>query len=149
MRSLEYLPLAALALVACQACQRHQEPGTFDRGVEPKVVVAPKNVELGVGGGPVEPGGAVDKILEARCDRELKCGNLGPSKQYADRDACNAAMRKSLADELNADECPAGIDIKELDECLHAARNEDCKNPFDTIGRAAACRTSDICRHVK
>jgi hypothetical protein len=35
---------------------------------------------------------------------------------------------------------------KELDECLEEIRNEDCGNPFDTLGRLAACRENDICK---
>ena len=48
-------------------------------------------------------------------------------------------------DELNAIECPDGVVEKELNECLEEVRNEDCANPFDTLGRIVACRESDLC----
>jgi hypothetical protein len=51
-------------------------------------------------------------------------------------------------DDLNAKDCPGGIDQKELKECLEETSNSDCKNPFDEAGRLAACRTSDLCRHL-
>jgi hypothetical protein len=148
MKTLYILP--AVALVAIAGCERKTnrvEP-TFDDRTAGRDL-PPKNDDLAVGGGPIALNNAVDKIVEARCDRELKCANVGADKKFADRAACSAAVKKSLADELNAEDCPAGIDTKELDECLHESRNEDCKNPFDKVGRLAACRTSDLCRHVK
>lgn len=144
MDTLKTLPiLALLSLAACD--RRHSnDPAPV---IERPRVEQPKSYELGTGGGPIEMSGAVDKIADARCDREIKCGNVADGKKWSDRAACTSAIQKSLADELNADDCPAGIDVKELDECLHSARNEDCKNPLDKLGRIAACRTSDLCRH--
>jgi hypothetical protein len=156
MNTLKTVSIFALGVLAFAGCERKysndprgidqpkmEEPKTADRDLPPK------NDELGVGGGPIVLSSAIDKIADARCDREMKCGNVASGKKWADRNACVADMKKSLSDELNANDCPAGIDTKELNECLHEARNEDCKNPFDKIGRVAACRTSDMCRHVK
>ena len=50
-----------------------------------------------------------------------------------------------MKDDLNAKDCPYGVDQKELNECLEAIRKEECNNPLDTISRLAACRTSDMC----
>jgi len=145
--------LGTLALVGCERRENKYNRTTVVTPVEsPKTSdrdLPPKGDELGVGGGPVEISMAVDKIVGARCDRELKCGNVGGDKKFADRNACIASVNKDFADDLNAEDCPAGVDAKELSECLTEARNEDCANPFDTIGRIAACRKSDICRHVK
>ena len=151
MTTLKTLSIVALGVFAVTGCERKYESRMIEQ-TEPAPVggpLPPSNGQLGVGGGPVSLDSAVDKIADARCDRELKCGSVGPEKKWSDRDGCTTSMKKSLADELNADDCPAGIDTKELDECLHMARNEDCKNPLDKISRVAACRTSDICRHVK
>lgn len=41
-----------------------------------------------------------------------------------------------------------GIVLKEFDECLEEVRNEDCDAPFNTLGRIAACRESDICKSL-
>lgn len=148
--------VAALGAIALAGCERKEDkynrttvvtpvesPKTGDRDLPPK------GDELGTGGGPVEMSMALDQIVGARCDREMKCGNIGGDKKFADRNACMTEVKKEFSDDINADECPAGVDSKELSECLTEARNEDCANPFDTIGRVAACRTSDICRHVK
>lgn len=149
MKSIHILPVVALiATAGCERKQERYEPLTIDEKRADRDLT-PKGDDLAVGGGPIAFNNAIDKLAEARCDRELKCGNVGADKKFADRMACTAAVKKSFADELNAEDCPAGIDSKELNECLHEARNEDCKNPFDKIGRLAACRTSDMCRHVK
>ncbi len=147
--------VAALGALALAGCERKEDkynrttvvtpvesPKTSDRDLPPKG-------GEGVGGGPVEISTALDQIVNARCDREMKCGNIGADKKFSDRNACVTEVKKDFSDDINADDCPAGVDKKELSECLTEARNEDCANPFDTIGRVAACRTSDICRHVK
>ena len=145
--------LGTLALVGCERREDKYNRTTVVTPVEsPKTAdrdLPPKGDELDVGGGPIEISAALSKIVGARCDREMKCGNVGADKKYSDRNACTASVKKDFADGINAEDCPAGVDSKELDECLTEARNEDCANPFDTIGRVAACRTSDICRHVK
>jgi hypothetical protein len=146
--------LGAFALAGCERRENRYEspsagpaapvdhPRTADRDIWPK------NDEA-VGGGPVELGNAVDRIVGARCEREMRCGNVGADKKFSSQGSCVADVKKDFSDDINAEDCPAGVDSKELNECLTEARNEDCANPFDTIGRVAACRTTDICRHVK
>lgn len=136
--------LGALAVVGCERKDR-----STDQSMAPmKGDLPPKNDEA-VGGGPVAIDQALSRIVDARCDREMRCGNVGDGKKFTDRPACQSQVKKDFADGINAEDCPAGVDAKELDECLTDARKEDCNNPFDTIGRVAACRTSDICRHTK
>jgi len=153
MRGALVAALGAVALVGCERRDDKYNRTTVVTPVEsPKTVdrdLPPKGNDLGVGGGPVEISMALDKIVGARCDREMKCGNVGGDKKFSTRDACMSEVKKEFSDDINAEECPAGVDGKELSECLTEARNEDCANPFDTIGRVAACRTSDLCRHVK
>jgi hypothetical protein len=91
------------------------------------------------------PRGAVEIITNARCAREARCENVGAGRDYASAEACEADIREDWADELNAFECPGGVVEKELDECVEEITNEDCNSPFDTLGRIAACRSSDIC----
>jgi hypothetical protein len=56
-----------------------------------------------------------------------------------------ARVRNDWKDDLTARECPAGVDRKELDECLTAIRNDECNNPFDALGRITACTVAQIC----
>jgi len=97
----------------------------------------------------VEAAVARDRIAEARCDLEQKCNKIGVGKDYADRNACTAKIKQRWQDELNFRDCPGGIDTKELNECLTEIRNNNCGNPLDTLGRIMACRSSDLCLHVR
>jgi hypothetical protein len=132
--------IVAVAVFAVAGCERRSQEIT-----PPTPAEAPK------GGGPVSlvkpytVDESLSKIAEARCDREQTCNNIGADKKFADRTACVDKVRKDFADELNVKDCTAGVNVKELDECLAAARAEECKNPFDKLSRVAACRTSDIC----
>lgn len=145
MKTKHGLMLFTVGALAIAGCERRDRTITGENRP-----AAPGNEPAaGTGGGPVAIDQALSKIVEARCDREMRCGNVGADQKFVDRNACISQVKKDFADGINADDCPAGVDSKELDECLTDARKEDCNNPFDTIGRVAACRTSDICRHVK
>ena len=91
-------------------------------------------------------GTAVSQITKARCAREARCGNFGPDKTYASDQDCSAKISEEWRDDLNAYECPGGVVMKELSECLEEIKNEDCAQPFDTLGRIVACRSTDICK---
>lgn len=58
---------------------------------------------------------------------------------------CGLKLRADMGEDLNTQECPNGIDQKELEERLTEIRSESCNNPIDKIERLAACRTSDLC----
>jgi hypothetical protein len=91
---------------------------------------------------------AVNRIVAARCAREQSCNNVGADKRFSSHDVCVQKVRADMKDDLNAKDCPKGIDQKELNECLEAIQKESCNNPIDTIGRLTACRTSDMCLSV-
>ena len=88
---------------------------------------------------------AVDKITAARCAREVTCSNIGPDRRYPANDKCVAEVKERLDRELGPNECPDGIDGKQVDECLDAIRAESCTNPMSTVQRLAECRTSSLC----
>jgi hypothetical protein len=91
---------------------------------------------------------AVDSITEARCSREARCNNVGIDRKYDSPADCKAEVREEWSEDLNAFECAGGIVQKELDECLTEIKNEDCNNPFDTLGRVVACRQGDVCKEM-
>lgn len=90
-------------------------------------------------------GKPAEKIAQARCEREQRCGNVGAGKEYSSMSACVQKTSADWRDDLNAYECPEGVVDKELSECLEEVRNEDCENPFDKLGSVVACRAGDIC----
>ncbi|HEX9295063.1 MAG TPA: DUF6184 family natural product biosynthesis lipoprotein [Polyangiaceae bacterium] len=104
-----------------------------------------------IGGGPTEPGAratpasAVASFATARCDREVRCKNVGVKEKYATRDECVAKMKEDKRDDINAKDCPGGISEKQLNDCLQSIRTEDCGNPLDAISRLSACRSGSLC----
>ncbi len=147
--------LGALMILGCFGCERRDEP--MRETTTPVPAPAPvEGVNEPVRADPTLPAGqvkgsgkqAVEEITRARCAREQRCNNIGADRKFANQDACMREVREEWSDDLNAYECPAGINQDELSECLEEVRNEDCNNPFDTLGRIVACRSSDICQSV-
>jgi hypothetical protein len=158
VRSFFSVACVGAAVVALGACNRDRTDR--DRGALGDRPVAVDNNDrpgLGTDKGPgtttvtganvgtVGNQAAVDRIVAARCAREVSCNNVGADKSFQSTGACSQKLRGDMKDDLNANDCPRGIDQKELNECLEEIRNEKCGNPIDTISRLAACRTSDMC----
>lgn len=151
----------ALCLVAVAACDRDRDRVDVDRRegrvtVNPNVNVDKPNVNLdkdrsgtttvtGANVGTVPNESAIQRIVAARCARESACNNVGADKRFTSGDVCSQKLKADMRDDLNAKDCPRGIDQKELNECLAEIKSENCNNPIDMISRLAACRTSDLC----
>lgn len=88
---------------------------------------------------------AAEQIAQARCERERTCGNIGDDKSYSSSQDCLARIQSDWRDDLNARECPGGINQHELDECMAQIRAEACGNPFDTLARVTECTSGQIC----
>ncbi|HEY8946778.1 MAG TPA: DUF6184 family natural product biosynthesis lipoprotein [Polyangiaceae bacterium] len=144
------LILGAIALFGCDRTNDN-------RATEPATPIAENEVERDVDredgaradDAEMQPASraasATQAIAEARCARENRCENVGADRKFSSTDDCMARVRNDWRDELTARECPGGIDQSELSECLTEIRNEDCGNPFDTLGRMAACTVAEIC----
>jgi hypothetical protein len=88
---------------------------------------------------------AVSSIATARCDRELKCKNIGTNKTYLSTDECVTKLQNDKRTAVNPQECPQGVSDKDLASCLKSIREEDCGNPLDSISRLTACRSGALC----
>ena len=88
---------------------------------------------------------AAEQIAQARCEREQHCGNIGANQKYSSSQDCSTRIQNDWKDDLNARECPGGINQKELSECMEQIRGEACANPFDTLARMAECTSGQIC----
>jgi len=88
---------------------------------------------------------ATEQIADARCDRERECGNIGADKTFSSSQDCLARIQNDWKDELNARQCPGGINQQQLNECLGQVRAESCGNPFDTLARMTECTSGQIC----
>jgi Family of unknown function (DUF6184) len=92
---------------------------------------------------------AAEQIARSRCERERECGNIGNDKTFSSSQDCLARIQNDWKDELNARECPGGINQQELNECLQQVRAEACANPFDTLARITECTSRQICIEQK
>lgn len=88
---------------------------------------------------------AAEQLAQARCERERTCGNIGDDKTFSSSQDCLARIQNDWRDDLNARECPGGINQHELDECMAQIRTEACGNPFDTLARITECTAGQIC----
>ncbi|HXK19690.1 MAG TPA: DUF6184 family natural product biosynthesis lipoprotein [Polyangiaceae bacterium] len=88
---------------------------------------------------------ATEQIARSRCEREQECGNIGPDKTFSTSQDCLVRIENDWKEELNARQCPGGINQKELNECLEQVRGEDCANPFHTLARITECTSGQIC----
>ena len=119
---------------------RNKEPnvaGTSDHNGSPR--------EARGGGPSVQV--ALRSYAEARCNREVRCNNVGVGKHYRNAQTC-------MADQINdrshsweaANECHAnGVNQAHLSECLSAVRTQNCNNPIDDLSRIAQCRVGEVC----
>jgi hypothetical protein len=135
------IALAAVAITtALYACHR-------DRAADrPSPSPSEPGITTITGASLVQNATAVSRIADVRCSRELACSRIGVGEKYSSHDSCVHDIRRSMQDDLDANDCPRGIVQKELDECLAAIKAESCNNPIERIERLTACRTSDLCR---
>jgi len=123
--------LAALFIIA-SGCSRDTQHTASAANAEPPAARATSS--------------ASQSIAEARCARETRCDNVGGDKKYSTLEDCIVRIRTDWQDDLNARECPGGVNQHELDECLGEIRSEECGNPFDSLERIAACTSGQICQ---
>ena len=88
---------------------------------------------------------AADRLAMSRCDRELRCDNIGDGRKYASSADCHERVRADWKDDLDSRRCQDGIDERELGECLSEIREENCDNAFDTLSRLTQCSRAQIC----
>jgi len=147
-----FRPLYALSLttlgplLACGGAS--QEP--------PNTAISAESQPAPMAGTPVEshPGvtsaqsvdkSVVHQLASARCDQEQTCNNVGPKAKFASRETCMDQMKGSMGNDLNAYNCPRGIDREALNRCMAAVTSEECSHPFDTLARFDKCRTGALC----
>jgi hypothetical protein len=131
--------VTTIALAACAHADSHDPavPGT----------VAYHEVTVGVANTQASDNDqwVVEQLAAARCDREQGCSNIGGGRSYASRNVCLDTMRGSIGNDLNAFNCPSGIDRANLERSKLAIREEHCNDAVATISRAQNCRTAALC----
>jgi hypothetical protein len=143
MKAIRTLALGFFATTAVLACAE----GTQSSGARtPETPVAGSEAPAGV----TQAQNAVDervadKLASARCDREQKCDQIGQGRKYATREVCQTQLRSDTMSDLNAKNCPRGLDQGAVDHCLSAIQAEPCTLSVDTFARIADCRAGAIC----
>jgi hypothetical protein len=87
---------------------------------------------------------AIERLVAARCAREITCNNVGSGRLFGSEDACARESRVGAAG-LRTRACPAGIDGVSLERCLDTIRMEACTRPSDELDRLPACRARELC----
>jgi hypothetical protein len=127
--------------VACSKSPEQREP-EMARSESDSSMTTPRREGMTPASG-VRP--AADRIADARCEREQRCGNIGAGETYSSTQDCLSRVRTDWRDELNERECPGGIHQQQLDECLAQVRTEACGNALDKLSRMAECTGAQIC----
>jgi len=90
-------------------------------------------------------GPTVDRLAEARCNRESRCNNVGDGRKFASTNMCLQELRASTARDLSATQCPRGLDRGGVELCLGAIQSEQCDHPLDTLTRVGDCLSYHMC----
>ena len=120
-----------LAIVLTSGCSRETQPSPTPRTAAPSAI----------GGGPPSVESAIDRLGAARCEREARCGRLGPEGTYDTRQQCLDADLMSRLDALDESTCPNGIRSDQLSACVEALRTERC----DSDALSSGCTVQALC----
>ncbi len=87
---------------------------------------------------------AVDRLADASCTTERRCGRLGMGRQFAEEATCRSAVATRTRARVNATVCETGfLDETALRECESAIREaacDDASDPYETT-----CRPETLC----
>lgn len=120
---------AAITFAAIGGCHQNEVPAAYGGG--PRLQA---NIDDGVA-----------RLASAKCDRAMRCGGIGPRKNYDSREQCETVMRGTISDDIRLKDCRGGIDEPNLQECMTKVRSESCGNPLEKLGSHTECRVSQIC----
>ena len=121
---IRFVPVALVAISSFAACEKRDPPQKHAL---------------------TENNSAIARIVEARCEREARCTNIGAEKKFSTRNDCSTQLTEKSRSQLSKSKCPVGVDAKELGDCLREIKEEKCGNPLDTLERIAACNPMDLC----
>lgn len=141
-----YLSFVLFVTAVSAGCSRDNErPAANPNRVAVNQTDDDDRADPSIAGASAETRSATASLTQSRCSREQRCENIGAGKKYSSFADCEAEIGNAWREDLNARECSRGVDQSQLDECLTEVRNEECGNPFDSLGRIAACTQAQIC----
>ena len=137
--------VALLALVACEKNNKADETQTTGATqTQPENNPLEKKNQVGVN--TPDPNQAIiQKVTQARCQREMACGEIGNGKKYATEADCISDLGKDTFEDLKAKECKTPLQDK-VNECVAALPKENCDNVRSDLSHILACREGAICK---
>jgi hypothetical protein len=134
--------LMCLAMASCltSACDRDEPARPGADSLEPGSAEPPPGAATNTA-----KERALDALASARCERELRCENIGAQKSYGSMDSCRAEVRSEWQKGFDAETCTGGIVEEKLNGCLAQLRDEKCDHPIATLGRMGACQPGAMC----
>lgn len=84
-------------------------------------------------------------IATARCEREVKCNNVGAEGKYVTQEDCVVSLEPATRGELDSRDCPPGVSEVELKECTEEIKQTDCDRPVQNIDLIAECSNEELC----
>lgn len=141
MSSLKWMGYAlfGLSLMACELRWKKSDERNAPAPIASfRPDLPPKGSQFGVGGGPIALDAAIERITEARCQRENECGS---GRGYA---SCTEGVRREYREALNPRDCPESLDPGALNACLTAERSSQCGGL--SLSRVSICTAATMCR---
>ena len=153
--------LAVLGLVACEKKENADQTQTTgatrtspeSTTVQPttsntapgSTVNMPERGTTATAGMEKDPNDAtIERIAEARCNREVACNNIGNGKKWSDENACKREVHQNLHGDLRQSECHNLLQDK-VTACLDAIKGEKCDSALD-LNRITTCRKGNLCK---
>lgn len=148
--------VALLALVACDKNNKSEETqttgATQNQGAQNPGVNAPaanddnSNKNTKPNASTPDPNQhIIQQITQARCQREMACGKIGPNKHWTDEQACVSDLGNDTYEALKAKDCKQPIQPK-VQTCLQALPSENCDNVESGLSRIQACEQNALCK---
>jgi hypothetical protein len=90
---------------------------------------------------------AVTAAVNATCDRYDACGQIGASKTYETRDACDNQARDFWNEKWTVAKCEGQINGDNLTVCTDRIASTDCDSFLDRLNTVYnSCNSDDVCR---
>ncbi|MGZ3416314.1 MAG: DUF6184 family natural product biosynthesis lipoprotein [Polyangiales bacterium] len=123
-------------IVALVGCTSQESTPTELRG--PTTLAPPEGpVPRSRGGGP-QSFEELQRLSEAICSRERRCGNVGPGGRWASRTECIGAVSEDATHELAS--CAPGLEGR-LSACVQTLEDLPCEE----TSTPPACRLPTLC----
>jgi hypothetical protein len=83
-------------------------------------------------------------IALARCQREVRCNNVGEDREFVTEEDCITRLEPKTESELEASGCPRRIPPVPLGACMDAIRKGSCDSPWD-LASIEECSKASLC----